>query len=197
MVKCVAITDKGKNCHNNVKCGKSRCRHHCDDKMATCSICIEEIRKKAGETCLLKECGHYFCKRCIYSWIIQQKNSNSCPYCRKHINHKIIFSAKFWGFCNGLMFNVQVRKYDLSKLLRNMAMVLAEYIDTHEYYILDDQKFKEVFSGDIEIVMDILEECVHVSYNFFNVSLFEKHPGIIHIIDTSKVLLEEQSDAVG
>ena len=40
-----------------------------------CQICLDF----AEDALICKECGAYFCKTCIYSWIVLQQ---TCPHCR-------------------------------------------------------------------------------------------------------------------
>jgi hypothetical protein len=47
--------------------------------MCSCSICLEEIKKK--NSCVTK-CGHNFHTSCLMKWTMK---NNSCPECRKNI----------------------------------------------------------------------------------------------------------------
>lgn len=44
-----------------------------------CSICLEPVTGKDGET---TKCGHLFHKKCLAKWL---KEANTCPLCRKVI----------------------------------------------------------------------------------------------------------------
>lgn len=46
-----------------------------------CKICLQEIIKVA-----IKNCGHTFCKKCIF------KFNNKCPVCRTSYNYKDVFN---------------------------------------------------------------------------------------------------------
>ncbi|XP_052612726.1 E3 ubiquitin-protein ligase RNF4-like [Peromyscus californicus insignis] len=53
----------------------------------SCPICMDgysEIVQK-GRLIVSTECGHVFCSQCLHDSL---KNANTCPTCRKKINHK-------------------------------------------------------------------------------------------------------------
>ena len=70
-------------------------------KKDTCAICLEETKYA------LKECGHYFHKKCIKE---VYKTGNQCPMCRQNLCKLAIDKKKFIDTpfslennCNGLV----------------------------------------------------------------------------------------------
>ncbi|EDO18642.1 hypothetical protein Kpol_1048p73 [Vanderwaltozyma polyspora DSM 70294] len=58
-----------------------------DNKSFNCTICLNQIY-----TGSIIKCGHFFCKKCIQSWL---KNKNSCPLCKTETGLSEIYNFKF------------------------------------------------------------------------------------------------------
>lgn len=82
------------------------CRFH---EKEDCSICMEKINNKI----ILCNCGHKFCKCCIYRWLFK---SNTCPLCRQPVYQDEIDSSLKWGYMNKLLLNVRYVKFDINTL---------------------------------------------------------------------------------
>lgn len=59
--------------------------YKCDEMNKDCSICMDDIKFKK-EYIRKLNCGHYFHKKCIDTWLT---NSLSCPMCRSIIEQKV------------------------------------------------------------------------------------------------------------
>ncbi|GAV54473.1 hypothetical protein ZYGR_0AM00110 [Zygosaccharomyces rouxii] len=53
----------------------------------TCAICLGTIH-----TGSIIKCGHFFCRKCIYSWL---KNNQSCPLCKTRATLLEVYNFKF------------------------------------------------------------------------------------------------------
>lgn len=53
----------------------------------SCAICLGTIH-----TGSIIKCGHFFCRRCIYSWL---KNNQSCPLCKTRATLLEVYNFKF------------------------------------------------------------------------------------------------------
>nr|XP_051713766.1 E3 ubiquitin-protein ligase RNF4-like [Oryctolagus cuniculus] len=53
----------------------------------SCPICMDGYSEivQNGRLIVSTECGHVFCSQCLHDSL---KNANTCPTCRKKINHK-------------------------------------------------------------------------------------------------------------
>jgi hypothetical protein len=49
----------------------------------TCAICLEDYNNNVNATCVITNCNHYFCKKCIDEWF---NISSKCPICMKNFN---------------------------------------------------------------------------------------------------------------
>ena len=58
-----------------------------------CSICLESIKNNTK-----LRCGHEFCLECLKNWIMNKKNTKTCPLCRfeftEYINDNTIIKIK-------------------------------------------------------------------------------------------------------
>lgn len=80
MPKCKEKTINGKRCKSNAVKQFNYCFNHSPD----CSICFEKLVTKNTQSVY---CGHEFHTCCIEKWL---ESSNTCPLCRRLIDHEII-----------------------------------------------------------------------------------------------------------
>lgn len=57
------------------------------DQSFTCAICLGTIH-----TGSIIKCGHFFCRKCIHSWL---KNNQSCPLCKTRATLLEVYNFKF------------------------------------------------------------------------------------------------------
>ena len=93
--------------------------------MASCPICLEEIKDEK-----ITKCNHKFCKECLETWL----NVNiSCPICREKLKEKIIRG------------NEVIRGFD--EVFENRVAAVPELlwtINTNDYYaVLDNTPWTE------------------------------------------------------
>ena len=80
MPKCKEKTKLGKICKCNVVKDFDFCFNHSPN----CPICIEKLVSKKTQ---IVHCGHEYHHECIEKWL---KTDNTCPLCRRLIDHEII-----------------------------------------------------------------------------------------------------------
>ncbi len=56
-------------------------------KILDCSICL------TNQSDIITDCKHQYCKSCLDTWM-NEKNKDSCPYCRNSISSINIFKMK-------------------------------------------------------------------------------------------------------
>ena len=84
-----------------------------------CSICLDTI---AINNISFTECGHYFCKKCIY---MNLNISNSCPNCRMKIKVGSIHTIGKYVYNNSKLL------YILDKINhKKHLLILSDYIET-------------------------------------------------------------------
>ena len=101
MPRCTAKTCSGKRCRLT---GSPFCHVH-----TACAICLCQVEKE-NETL---DCGHTFCRTCIFEWLIEKK---TCPCCRQTVDEFTKFRAVDKALCEGKLYKVTEVRYDLSSL---------------------------------------------------------------------------------
>lgn len=85
---CTHTKDDGKKCMLFLaKNSKEFCHIHRPFEPYECNICYNRVECKEEE-CIIPECGHKFCAKCIVAWFVQEKTT--CPYCRGEIPSEFI-----------------------------------------------------------------------------------------------------------
>ena len=108
-MKCSGVCVTGKKCKKNASNDTQTCWVH---ETIECGICLKDVLKHSkNNECL--ECGHIFCKECIYTWVIEKEN---CPMCRRSVSQYFTSNANNWGLSTGLLREIQVTMYPLNQL---------------------------------------------------------------------------------
>ena len=109
MTRCSASTTKGRRCKGNVH-AENVCWIHSVKSMNTCSICLEDSYTNSQNNVSL-DCGHKFCRDCIFKWISQTFETCSCPYCKKPIESTVKETAKLWALNCGEFYYGEITVY--------------------------------------------------------------------------------------
>ena len=104
MPRCTAHTCQGKRCKLT---GTPLCHIHTE--ALDCAICLNKVEKENEKL----ECGHTFCRTCIFEWLIEKK---TCPCCRKTVNEFTKYRAVNTALNEGKLYKVTEIRYDLSSL---------------------------------------------------------------------------------
>jgi len=133
---CKGICINGKRCKIKLN-WKEYCHIHGQD----CGICYEPVKNK-----FKTECGHSFCKDCIYHWFIQNFN---CPYCRKDLyNVELTTDITYFGIEKKLLAVVTDIFLDISSL-GDQELEIIEYTGIKPNCYMTDTEWiikKEVLS---------------------------------------------------
>lgn len=134
-MRCLAKTVAGRRCKCYVHSEGLCWVHFPKPEPVSCCVCIEEIK----ETVPL-DCGHKFCKECIFPWILEKWKNTSCPVCRQPVNEQIINNGINWGYDQFKIFDAYLYKYDMSVLEYTDIYYLAAFhnITRYTYYYGDD-----------------------------------------------------------
>ena len=124
MTRCIAITLRGTRC--KLKCQNEKCHIHCFKEPVECSICISPVITK-----LKLQCGHSFCKQCIFSWLLTKQ---SCPYCRCGISANETQKVINYGLDIGKIVRCTLKEIDLTKLSDFDKDLL--WVRLHDVYLL-------------------------------------------------------------
>jgi len=90
--RCCGITLSGHRCKKTKFKKNNECLIHIPKE---CSICMNTLKKNYVK---LKNCDHFFCKHCIYTWITYNP---TCPNCRKDVRYSEITRSLSYGVANG------------------------------------------------------------------------------------------------
>jgi len=103
-------------------------------KETTCAICLEPIYKNNNHIMnnnvicgIMSDCIHVFCIDCIKSWRNQSQNKNSktCPLCRKQIRYII--------HCNRYIYDDQRKQLFFEQQIKNAKNKSCKYWQQKEY----------------------------------------------------------------
>jgi hypothetical protein len=139
MDKCYTVTLSGHKCKNRTKNGV--CHVHIPKDQNECGICLGKLN------CRL-ECSHFFCKKCIFLWIIEKEGYATCPTCRHVINNSIEKEAIIWGQKHDLVYSAEATIYPLSYLDDLEALQLMAYNNIHYGVAYTEFKINEILRNE-------------------------------------------------
>jgi len=158
-MSCSALTLKGKNCGNKKYKGSEFCKIHnpeykcnCCSKLAckngfcknhlkleTCGICLEEMKYKYQ--CVLKNCAHEFCKRCIHQWLF---HNSTCPMCRTKVSDSERAISRDYCIIFGIVLGVTKKfAYCEYKSLESRALFRTIIFNKYNYPELTQEDFSD------------------------------------------------------
>jgi hypothetical protein len=116
MERCSGICITKKRCKKNA-IKDSFCWIHSPHQreMIECGICLRDVLKNNKNNERI-DCGHVFCKECIYTWIIEKEETANCPMCRNKISMYFISCARNWGLSVGLLLRIKITIYPINVL---------------------------------------------------------------------------------
>jgi hypothetical protein len=123
MTRCSATIVEGDRCKKSTLSGSKLCWIH--EEKIICGICLNESVKKSTNN-IETSCGHVFCKKCIFTWIIPI-DEPSCPTCRQNVGKHVISSSDIWGEQEGILIYMDVTYYLISK-----SFFICSYINLIE-----------------------------------------------------------------
>ena len=116
-------------------------------KIDTCGICLEEFKIGSREITQLTECGHRFCKTCVYPWVFQKYHlDQNCPTCRTQIGIENVCTALSWGISTKFIYRVEIRMYTTACLIDEEAREADVFFNIFHSHQLDDIQFKAIES---------------------------------------------------
>jgi hypothetical protein len=127
MTRCSAKTTIGRRCKNSVH-NNGVCWIHSVKQINTCSICLDDSYINSQNNLRL-ECGHIFCKECIFKWIAQTFETSCCPYCKKSIDSTVKEIAKVWALASGEFYYVDITVYRWDALEEIEQYYMIAYCD--------------------------------------------------------------------
>lgn len=113
MTRCSATTLKGCKCKNNAVENRV-CWTHGLKELNECGVCLDESLKTSKSNVFLN-CGHIFCKDCIYRWLIE---TPACPNCRTEVSQTTNYRALSWGVANDYLYTPKIICYNTNQLDR-------------------------------------------------------------------------------
>lgn len=140
--RCGAKTVAGRRCKCYVH-KEGFCWIHCEKP--ECSICMEEVNEK-----IKLDCGHNFCKECIYPWIVEKWKDSSCPMCRTAINWNVFNKAIVWAYDTRKVFDAYSFTYDMSVLEESEIYYLAAFHNITRYSFIYGDEFDN-FKSNLDI----------------------------------------------
>jgi hypothetical protein len=147
---CQATTIKGRRCRKK-RVGDKFCTIHNPDykkpEQDICSICVDEIIEKT----VIYECGHNFCKTCIYTWLCKCLLDFNCPLCRTVITD-IKFRSDAWryGVLNKLLYLVKIFTINVSNITIIEYDLIKPIIMYYENTLLPTATMQTVYDQLIE-----------------------------------------------
>ena len=136
--RCKGTTTCNKRCRKVTR-GNTFCKLH-EHQNESCSICLNIIRDKTT-----LECGHRFCKNCIFRWMCTSNEhlickGTKCPLCRSLINDdNIQFDAENYGIEHKIFIVIQRHNYDMSNLTLDEIIYLSVHNIRQGYYITENE----------------------------------------------------------
>jgi hypothetical protein len=119
---CLSKTLSGRCCKNKKMKFSDHCMVH--TKKQECIICCECISsfKKLN-------CGHYFCKDCIFNWL---DTNNSCPCCRTLITLSEYLDVLHYSINLGNTITVKNTRYYIDPETNNE--IYLTLLDSDDYF---------------------------------------------------------------
>ena len=128
--RCEGITKLDKRCKNSKQMDLCFCCIH--KPKETCSICLENINNKVQ-----LDCGHTFCKKCIFTWLSTCKTTSFyCPMCKTDVSDKIKSDAWDYGIENNLLYEVRVIKYNVNNISEDEYNIIRPVLLIFENILL-------------------------------------------------------------
>lgn len=141
MIQCQGICLSGLRCRRNAKYNEF-CHTH---RTETCGVCLEEVKYNSIDLVTLTDCGHKFCKKCVYPWIFQKTDlDQNCPTCRTNISIQDTFTAIHWGVYYNHIYKVQVCIYSMSCLTASETVDATIFLNIFRSQMLDDYQFTAI-----------------------------------------------------
>ena len=138
-----------------------------------CPICYDQPKDKL----LLSNCGHCFCRKCVYNWIIKNP---SCPICRANVSAPEEYDAAKWdiGYIKKVKYIYSLTIPDISPEERKLFVdyLSRKYLNVYlndlqwkklKAYLLFDDNIYEIFRKTK------LETKISYSYTFSSSNQFE------------------------
>ena len=138
---CKGFTKTGTCCTRSAADGDDLCKIHRNMVLEECSICLDKMFVKQD-----LNCGHSFCKNCIYKW-----DGETCPMCRKEMDF------------------ITYNKETIIVSLQQNIKLIDEYIENKTFHLLEktidnvvDTMLKNVWihyydKAFIDILMEFIE----------------------------------------
>ena len=185
MTKCVGTCVTGKKCKNSVIFGTKKCWTHSDKEMNECGVCFDE-RYTHSKNNIEINCGHVFCKKCIFTWIIEKGHSASCPKCRALISNYFHVEAYIWGQTTGVLYRPEVTIYPLNKLDSFDKMYISIFVDRfmnnaidNETFILFEERIKE--HPKFDVIFQKLKTLSFKVHYLVKKDIYRNNPTKIHM----------------
>ena len=135
MVQCSGICVTGNQCKNK---GNPFCSKHWPFE---CGVCLESLHRINGVKIY---CGHVFCQKCLYTWIIEKHDKATCPLCRSNISHFTIQKGYQWGEKHDLIYYPTVVCHSLKELLPHQRDYIVDYFKMYKGIAVEDSVFQEL-----------------------------------------------------
>ena len=166
-MRCNGITLSGLQCkkqiQNNCFCAVHR------KNFEECGICLNE---RHPNIIVNLECGHKYCRDCIYRWVCEKSSKSNCPMCRKIIcDEELHYQSIRWGLDNDIMYSPMVCKLPLNSLDEFERMFFTHFVDIDLNVLLPPTQFKK-----------LLDFCDEQHYNFIIDKLMVNCKNETHII---------------
>ena len=172
ILKAVNSNEKSRTIEKNINTTESRIKYLKglqslresieNNKSFKCSICLQDISLGS-----MLKCGHFFCKRCITSWL---KNKKNCPMCKMVTTASEIYNFKFKEeklegdtsqMNEDLNNNIDMQKRNANmpdKVLseNDYFLALDKYTVFPELNYLNGLPTKESFGAKIDFVLKLI-----------------------------------------
>ena len=144
--QCSAITLKGEQCKKKHIVNSPFCVVH--NKFTNCGICLEDKSQNVE----LLNCGHSFCKDCIYIWLFE---NDTCPICRIKVETSERASGKEYCILKGIILPVRIRILHFCENLRiteETKLVIQSLLVTNfDGYEISEKDFSLFLNYIIEL----------------------------------------------
>jgi len=128
--RCEGVTVFNKRCKNTKQNFSCFCAIH--KPKETCSICLENVNDK-----VILDCGHTFCKKCIFTWLCTCKTTGFyCPMCKTPVSEQIKSNAWDYGINNNLLYKVRIIQYNISNISEEEYKIIRPIIFIFENIFL-------------------------------------------------------------
>lgn len=184
MDRCSATTLTGNRCKKCVV-NNGFCWTHSPKQLITCAICLEESID-IDKLNVKLDCGHIFCIKCIYMYVIESRDRNcKCPMCRAELSRIHKNSAIYWGLVVNYIYKGYLITYDLSKIDFVDAIYLTTVYNIDHSMYITDIGFSLIFNNikksqkDLEIFMRLKASSV-LTIKYIKTKPGEHNPVYFH-----------------